>query len=39
LIRHTCSDLEAVTSELNSRPRKTLGWQTPAERLSKLLAV
>ncbi|MFI8784838.1 IS30 family transposase [Streptomyces albidoflavus] len=35
---HTPEDLAAVAAELNSRPRKTLGWETPAERLAKLLA-
>jgi IS30 family transposase len=33
---HTREDLNAA-AELNSRPRKTLGWETPAERLAKLL--
>ncbi|GAA3135641.1 IS30 family transposase [Streptomyces echinatus] len=38
LSTHTPEDLQAVAAELNSRPRKTLGWETPAERLHKLLA-
>ncbi|MFI8888686.1 IS30 family transposase [Streptomyces sp. NPDC053813] len=38
LAAHTPQDLAAVAAELNSRPRKTLGWETPAERLAKLLA-
>jgi IS30 family transposase len=31
-------DLQTVTDELNDRPRKALDWDTPAERLSALLA-
>ncbi|MFI8889393.1 IS30 family transposase, partial [Streptomyces paradoxus] len=38
LSAHTPERLATVAAELNSRPRKTLGWETPAERLSKLLA-
>lgn len=38
LAQHTRPDLDAVATELNNRPRKTLGWETPAERLAKLLA-
>ena len=34
---HGPEDLEHVAQELNSRPRKTLGWDTPAERLRDLL--
>ncbi|MGF1429740.1 IS30 family transposase, partial [Kitasatospora sp. LaBMicrA B282] len=35
---HGPEHLAAVAAELNGRPRKTLGWETPAERLHKLLA-
>ena len=35
--RHSRVDLEAVASALNSRPRKTLGWKTPAEVLDAYL--
>ncbi|GHA98975.1 IS30 family transposase [Streptomyces chryseus] len=38
LSAHSSERLNAVAAELNGRPRKTLGWETPAERLSKLLA-
>ena len=34
---HGPEDLEHVAQELNGRPRKTLGWRTPAERLRDLL--
>lgn len=36
-VAHAPEHLSAVAQELNSRPRKTLGWETPAERLAKLL--
>ncbi|MFD9430964.1 IS30 family transposase [Streptomyces sp. NPDC060002] len=36
---HSREHLDAVAAQLHGRPRKTLGWETPAERLHKLLAV
>jgi len=33
---HSAEQLAAVAVELNERPRKTLGWDTPAGRLSAL---
>jgi len=35
---HTREHLDAVAAELNARPRKTLGWKTPAEALDEILA-
>ncbi|MGW4720974.1 IS30 family transposase [Nocardia sp. NPDC004260] len=35
---HSPEHLTAVADQLNRRPRKTLGWETPAERLHRLLA-
>src|SRR5712692_4482321 len=37
LTRHSADDLAAVAAALNGRPRKTLGWRTPAEALDELL--
>lgn len=34
---HCPAELERVALELNTRPRKTLDWDTPAERLARLL--
>jgi transposase, IS30 family len=38
LAGHSREHLEAVAAELNARPRKTLGWRTPAQALSQALA-
>ncbi len=37
LSKHSTNDLAAVAAALNSRPRKTLGWKTPAEVLNEHL--
>jgi IS30 family transposase len=37
LSRHSHGDLDAVALALNTRPRKTLDWRTPAEALDELL--
>jgi len=38
LSRYSGDELEAVAAALNSRPRKTLGWKTPAEVLRNHLS-
>ena len=37
LSQHGVNELSAVAHALNTRPRKTLGWRTPAEALDGLL--
>src|SRR3954470_1485621 len=34
---HSADEIAAVAAALNARPRKTLGWRTPAEALDALL--
>ena len=34
---HSAKELEAVALTLNTWPRKTLGWRTPAEVLKEVL--
>jgi transposase, IS30 family len=37
LAAHSQAELDAIAAELNGRPRKTLAWMTPAERMAELL--
>jgi IS30 family transposase len=37
LSRYSAEELAAVAATLNTRPRKTLGWRTPAETLDDFL--
>ena len=37
--RYSERELDAVAATLNGRPRKTLGWKTPAEALDELLSL
>jgi IS30 family transposase len=38
LSAHTADDLAGIARSLNDRPRKTLGYMTPSEKLAELLA-
>ena len=37
LARYTQEELDAIADELNRRPRQTLHWRTPSEKLNELL--
>ncbi len=37
LARHSLTDLQAIAATLNSRPRRTLNWKTPAEAFNEHL--
>jgi IS30 family transposase len=38
LSKFTAVDLERFAAMLNNRPRQTLSWMTPSERLTEVLA-
>jgi len=35
---HTAADLDTIAHKLNNRPRQTLGWMKPSQRLAQLVA-
>jgi IS30 family transposase len=37
LAAHTQAELDQIAIQLNRRPRQTLGWKTPAEKMNELL--
>ena len=39
LSRHSKVDLQRIQLSLNERPRKTLGYMTPLEKLTELIAL
>lgn len=39
LSQHSKEDLERIALSLNERPRKTLGYMTPLEKLTELVAL
>ncbi len=39
LSKHSSDDLEALAIALNVRPRKALGWRTPAEALDEIMMI
>jgi transposase, IS30 family len=36
---HSESDLDAIAQALNQRPRQTLGWKTPCEAFTAVVAI
>jgi IS30 family transposase len=36
---YTEQDLDVIAEQLNRRPRQTLGWMTPSEKLAKVVAM
>ena len=36
---HSAADLERIADSLNSRPRKTLGYMTPSQKLTEIIAM